>query len=98
MDDGIQVEVAYAEAEEQVVLVMDVPAGTTVGEAVTRSGILQRCPGIDLKRNIVGIYGRRVRLSHKLHAHDRVEIYRPLKVDPKEARRMRAIAVNKNRF
>ena len=89
-DDGIMVEVVYAEAEIQALERLKVPAGTTVGEALRRSGLRSKFPGIDTERNGVGIFGRRVGLDTVLRAGDRVEIYRPLVADPKRARRDRA--------
>lgn len=86
----LQVEVAYARPEEQVILPIDVPAGTTVEQAIRQSGILERFPEIDLASQKVGVFSRIVGLDETLREHDRVEIYRPLQVDPKEMRRKRA--------
>jgi putative ubiquitin-RnfH superfamily antitoxin RatB of RatAB toxin-antitoxin module len=86
----LQIEVAYARPEEQVVLKVDVPEGARVGEAIARSGLLARFPEIDLARNKVGIHARIVELEDPLANGDRVEIYRPLLADPKEVRRARA--------
>jgi len=66
--------------------------GATVRMAIKASGVLQAFPEIDLARNRVGVYARLVTLDTPLRDGDRVEIYRPLRVDPKEARRMRAEA------
>jgi len=86
----IQVEVAYARPEEQVILTLEVAPGTTAGEAIERSGILQRFPEIDLTRQKIGIFGRLASPDTELRARDRVEIYRPLIADPKEVRKARA--------
>ena len=86
----ITVEVAYALPQEQTLLRIEVPAGTTLRGAIERSGILQRHPQIDLARDRVGVFGRVASLDDALRAGDRVEIYRPLLVDPKDARRARA--------
>ncbi len=89
--DTIRVEVAYALPDEQVLLSLEVPEGTTAREAVERSGILERFPEIDLGgTNKLGIFGRLTRADQPLRDRDRVEIYRPLKADPKETRRRRA--------
>jgi len=85
-----QVEVAYARPDEQAIISLEVKEGTTVGEAVARSGIADRFPEVDLDRNKVGIFGRLVDPRTPLRPQDRVEIYRPLTVDPKESRRRRA--------
>jgi putative ubiquitin-RnfH superfamily antitoxin RatB of RatAB toxin-antitoxin module len=64
--------------------------GTTVEAAIIASGLLARFPDISLSTNAVGIFGKVCELSQVLKAGDRVEIYRPLVHDPKEARRQRA--------
>lgn len=85
--DSIRVEVAYALPERQEIVALDVPAGTSVEEAIHRSGILEEFPEIDLAENKIGVFGRLYPLTRVLEAGDRVEIYRPLKADPKEVRR-----------
>ena len=84
----INVELVYINPATQLVLELLVPAGITIGEVIQRSGILQQCPEIDLKRN--KIYSELRKLDDAVAAGDRIEIYRPLQVDPKEARRRRA--------
>lgn len=86
----IPVEVAYARREAQALIGLDVEPGTTVEQAVQRSGILERFPEIDLGVNQVGIFGKLTKLDTALRAQDRVEIYRPLIADPKEVRKQRA--------
>ncbi len=88
--DTIPVEVAYARPDVQVILELEVPRGTTLVEAIRRSGILERFPEIDLARNKVGIFGRLSKPDTVLREGDRVEIYRPLIADPKASRRKRA--------
>lgn len=90
--DRIRVEVAYARPDEQVILELEVSPGTTVAEAIERSGILDRFPEIDLSTQKVGVFSQLVGMDHALRPYDRVEIYRPLQVDPKEMRRRRARA------
>jgi putative ubiquitin-RnfH superfamily antitoxin RatB of RatAB toxin-antitoxin module len=85
-----RVEVAYATPARQCVYVLEVAAGATVREAIDASGVLAAFPEIDLDRNRVGIRGRLVTLETPLGDDDRVEILRPLRADPKEARRRRA--------
>ena len=89
-DEPIEVEVAYARPDEQVILPLRVPAGTAIEDAIRRSGILDRFPEIDLAANKVGVFGKVGRLDQALAEGDRVEIYRPLIADPKEARKQRA--------
>ena len=86
----MRIEVAYAKPSEQVILTLDIADGSTIEAAIIASGILQRFPEIDLANNKVGIFGRLCKLDQLLRAGDRVEIYRPLLVDPKEMRRTRA--------
>lgn len=85
------VEVAYATAERQRLIVLMVAPGTTIAEAIEASGILREFPEIDLSVNRVGVFGQLARLGDPIRAGDRVEIYRPLQADPKEARRTRAV-------
>ena len=86
----IEVQVCYALPDSSFLRSLNVPAGTTIEQSVAQSGLLQAVPGIDLAINMVGIYGKKKPLDTVLHEHDRVEVYRPLQVDPKEARRRRA--------
>ena len=85
-----KVEVAYALPEHQVILPVEVEAGTTVQEAIERSGIRDRFPEIDLEQQKVGVFGKLTKLDQTLRPKDRVEIYRPLIADPKEVRKQRA--------
>jgi putative ubiquitin-RnfH superfamily antitoxin RatB of RatAB toxin-antitoxin module len=87
---SIDIEVVYALPEKQIVRQMNLPEGTTAEQAVKLSGILPQFPEIDLLKNRVGIYGKLVPPATILCNRDRVEIYRPLRVDPKENRRKRA--------
>lgn len=90
MADEIQVEVAYALPERQVLLPLKLPAGATVEEAIQRSGLLERFPEIDLAQTKVGVFSKLTKLDAVLRDKDRIEIYRPLIADPKEVRRKRA--------
>ena len=92
MSKDITIEVAYAAARGQTVLQLEVKSGTTIGEAIKQSGILQQFPEIDLGLNKVGIFGKLARTDTLLRDRDRLEIYRALIADPKEARRRRAQA------
>lgn len=88
----VTVEVVYATPEVQAIETVRLPAGATVARAITVSGLLDRFPEIDLRRQAVGIHGARVRLTDVVAVNDRVEIYRALRADPKEMRRERANA------
>ncbi len=83
----IAITVACAEPGRQSVVELEVPAGCTAGEAVERSGIFARHPGLDLAACGVGIFGREVARDRVLAAGDRVEVLRPLAEDPRERRR-----------
>ena len=97
MSKDITIEVAYAAARGQTVLQLEVKSGTTIGEAIKQSDILQQFPEIDLALNKVGIFGKLARTDTLLRDRDRVEIYRALIADPKEARRRRAQAARRGR-
>lgn len=88
----IAVEVAYALPERQRIIALKVPAGTTMLDAAERSGIERLFEGLDLATAKMGIFGKAVAdpRTHVLVDGDRVEIYRPLTADPKEARKARA--------
>ncbi|WP_396588691.1 RnfH family protein [Bermanella sp. R86510] len=92
MTQCIQVEVAYATPEKQRILALEVEEGTTVFDAASRSGITQEFPEIVLEEAKMGIFGKAVKSpkDEVLRAGDRVEIYRPLIIDPKQARANRA--------
>ncbi|AOV18555.1 hypothetical protein BJI67_09930 [Acidihalobacter aeolianus] len=84
------VEIVYATAERQELCSVRIPSGSTLADAIQASGRFApvlREPDIHTR---VGVFGRRRALSDGLMDGDRVEIYRPLQVDPKEARRRRA--------
>jgi putative ubiquitin-RnfH superfamily antitoxin RatB of RatAB toxin-antitoxin module len=97
MSNDITIEVAYAAARSQTILRLRVKSGTTVGEAIKRSGMLEQFPEIDLVLNKVGIFGKLARTDTMLRDRDRVEIYRALIADPKEARRRRAQVAKRSR-
>jgi len=87
---NLQIELIYALPDEQEILVIEIDENATVEQAINHSEILQRYPEIDLKINKVGIFSKVCKLTDKLHNGDRIEIYRPLIADPKEARKARA--------
>lgn len=88
--ETISVEVAYALPARQTLLALEVPRGTTAGEAVEASGVRSRHPELAGTELVLGVFGERVGADHVLEPGDRVEIYRPLQLDPREARRQRA--------
>jgi putative ubiquitin-RnfH superfamily antitoxin RatB of RatAB toxin-antitoxin module len=89
--DMIDVEVAYAEHDKQLIKSISVTNGTTAIQAVQLSGIREDFPQIPDDDEIeIGIFSKKSLTSDVLKAGDRVEIYRPLLIDPKEARRLKA--------
>lgn len=81
----MKVEVAYAPYEEQFLMVEEVNEGATVAEVLAQSKMLQRFPGLNTEK--VGIFGKLVNQDQVLREGDRIEIYRPLKADPRDRRR-----------
>lgn len=86
----ITVEVAYARPEAQTLRTVRLEQGATVADAVRASGILDCHPEIPWPRAPLGIFSRKAVPEQLLEDGDRVEIYRPLRLDPKERRRARA--------
>ena len=86
----LNVTVAYSAAARQLEVVeLQVPVSSTVAFAITQSGLLTQHTRIDLATQKVGVWGHLCALDQVLRDLDRIEIYRPLLVDPKEARRQR---------
>ena len=88
---ALRVEVIYALPAAEDAVLVPLAEGATVLDALRVSRVLERHPEIDLKTHRLGIYGRVVEHTARLADGDRVEIYRPLVLDPKEARRRRAL-------
>jgi len=88
--DKIDVEVAYALPDEQILLLIQVQKGAEIKEVITQSKILEDYPELELDKLDVGIFGKMVKLNQKVRDRDRIEIYRPLIADPKEVRKRRA--------
>ncbi|WP_165725387.1 RnfH family protein [Pseudoalteromonas sp. SA25] len=86
----INVEVVFALPTTATCLSIEVPQGTTVEQAVIQSGIIEKCPEIDATSLTLGVWNRTVKANYELKDDDRIEIYRPLIADPKDARRKRA--------
>lgn len=84
------VEVAYAIPARQVIYKLRVATGTTMEEAIQLSGVLEAFPEIDLTHTAIGVFGEPARLDDRVGPDDRIEIYRSLNADPKQARRHRA--------
>jgi putative ubiquitin-RnfH superfamily antitoxin RatB of RatAB toxin-antitoxin module len=78
----MKVGVVYAKPSRQTWLTIEVPDGTTVQQAIERSGILKQFPEIDLASQKVGIFGKAVALDAVVEDGARIEIYRPITADP----------------
>ena len=89
MSAMLSIEVCYALPDQQTLLELEMPAGTTLGQAIEASGITQKHPEINLTTLKTGIFGKLAPLDTVLSEGDRVEIYRPLIADPKIARQRR---------
>ena len=89
MAGSLAVEIVYARPARQLLLSLTVPAGSTVGAAIAASALAEHCPGLEPSDANVGVFGKRCTLQRLVRAGDRIEIYRPLIADPKQARRRR---------
>ncbi|RJF95417.1 RnfH family protein [Noviherbaspirillum saxi] len=87
----IQVQVCYARPDLQFLKEICIAQGATIRNAIEASGLLRELPDVDLTTLRTGIYGKLKELDTVLRDHDRVEIYRPLIADPKDARRRRVV-------
>lgn len=88
MDDA-DVTLVYAASDRIHLLSLKACKGTTVREVIRQSGILGSCPELELEQCRVGVFNKVCSLSDLVSDGDRIEIYRPLRADPKEARRQR---------
>ncbi|KQQ36016.1 hypothetical protein ASF61_07335 [Duganella sp. Leaf126] len=83
------VQVCYASDAVQFLQSVQVPAGATIAHSLALSGVAAAIPGLDVATLQTGIYGKKKTPDTLLRPHDRVELYRPLIADPKNARRRR---------
>lgn len=89
--DKIKVEVAYATSEVQKILSVDVAPGSVAYDVVLQSGIEKVFPEIDIATAKMGLFGKAIKAKEQVvQEGDRIEIYRPLKADPKASRQARA--------
>ena len=86
----LNVTVVYALPQELFQEALELCPGSRVRDALAQSGVLEAFPEIDVESVPLGIFSRRVELDTPLTEGDRVEIYRPLKLSPTDARRLRA--------
>ncbi len=86
----MKVEVIYISQHSEFIANLDVYEGITLEQAILHSGLLEKFPEVSLGNSRVGIFGKEVLMNTLLKDGDRVEVYRPLKMDPMQARRLRA--------
>lgn len=86
----MQVEVVFALPERQFLEAVTVPDDAVVADAIRLSGVEQRFPGVRFDDLQAGVWGKPVERTHPLREGDRIEIYRPLEMDPRDARRLKA--------
>lgn len=90
-EQKINVEVCYALPDKQTLLSLQVDSNMSIEAIIVESGILSLYPAIDLSKDRVGVFSKFAKLTDTLQDKDRIEIYRPLIVDPKEVRKQRAL-------
>lgn len=95
----MRVEVAWARPEQQSLLSLDLPEGSTVSDALAAARLMQPCPELLAPDLVVGVWGQveKSPQARQLQTGDRVEVYRPLTVDPMAARKARADKVRQQR-
>ena len=86
----LHVEVAIAWPEKQLLIEVAMPEGSTVLDAINATSIGEQFPDVSLDEMPVGVWGQLVERNRQLRDGDRVEIYRELKLDPRDARRQLA--------
>lgn len=90
MPELLSIEVAYAKPGQQALIALELPAPASIATAIDASGIRSHFPELNEAHLTVGIFGRVCPMGQLLKSGDRIEIYRPLIHNPKEARRIRA--------
>ena len=86
----MRVEVVFARVDKQVLQALELPEGATVAEVIEASDIAQQFSDIDIRELQAGVWGKPVGRSSVVRDGDRVELYRPLEIEPREARRLKA--------
>ena len=91
MTNKITVEVIFAQRDAQTLVTLSLIEGATAADALAQSGVFDLVPDVEQQDYPVGVWGSIVDRSYRLRNGDRVEIYRQLKIDPREARRQLAL-------
>ncbi len=92
---SITIEIAFVLPQQQFLKQFQVPAGTSIYQAIKLSGVENFYPEKDRSALKTGIYGKITSPETILHQNDRIEIYRPLNIDPKEKRRLKSDRLTK---
>lgn len=90
MSELLRIEIVHALPEGYRCLELSLPAGSTVGDALSAASLAVLWPDLQWSEPALAVYGRIVGLDTRLNDFDRIELLRPLLIDPKEARRRRA--------
>lgn len=90
MAAALRVTVVYALPDRAWSVPLELPGGATVADALSAAAMEKRIPGLQIHPGHLAIFGRAAGMASVLQDGDRVEILRPLEVDPKQARRRRA--------
>lgn len=90
MAETFTAEVIYALPDQQELLSVDLSVGQTAQDAIEQSGVLKRYPDLSIEGMIIGLFGKKTKMTQTLRDRDRIEIYRPLIADPKEVRKRKA--------
>ena len=93
----LRVECVYALADACWRKTLELPDGATVATALAAADLATNLPGVAVDPARLAVFGRLVALGERLHDGDRIEILRPLALDPKQARRQRAARADKSR-
>lgn len=88
----ISIEVAFAMPDKQWLRALTIPATKIAGAAIDECGVREAFPGFDFDACEIGVWGHEIKRSALLRDGDRIEIYRALELDPREARRRLALA------
>ncbi len=90
MVERIRVEVVAGNVQRQLMVALELPAGSTLADAVSAADLGRRLADVTIDVERAGIFGKRCRPDQLLSDGDRVELYQPLKADPKAVRRQLA--------
>lgn len=91
MADKLNIEVVFALPNRQKLVELQLDVGATIAEAIEASGLDAEFEDVDFSSCEVGVWSKPQRRDHVLRDKDRVEVYRPLDMDPREARRQLAL-------